>query len=391
MGKLTVKQAKSAKPGIHVDGAGLLLKVRASGSRSWILRVQFDGRRRDIGLGSDTDLSLAEAREKAAHLRKVARQGLDPILERDKHKNRAPTFAEAVIQAHEELAKGWEPKTGDAFLSSLQAHAVPAIGRRRVNDVGAAEVIKVLEPIWTAKPDQAKKVRRRIIQVLGFAKARGWRAEPVPEAAEIRRGLARQKKSEGFRSMPYAEVPAFVAGELDRDHTPARLAMLFVILTAARSQEVRFAKWEQIDREARLWARPAHIMKSREAHTVTLSPAALSILDLAAELWGQSEYIFPSAREGRPLSDMSLSKMMRTAGRSETVHGFRSSFRDWAAEMMPQVPGDVAEMALAHKVGDRVVQAYLRTDLRALRFDLVDAWGAFVSTSLHGLGSQDSI
>lgn len=385
MGKLTVKQVKHAPPGTHVDGLGLLLRVRESGSRSWILRVQVDGRRRDIGLGSDADLTLAEAREKAAHLRKLARRGLDPVAERDKHKRRVPSFAEAVIEAHRELSQGWEPKTGDAFLSSLQAHAVPVIGRRRVDAIGAADLIEVLGPIWTAKPDQAKKVRRRMVQVLAFAKARGWRTEAVPEAAEIRRGLARQPKSEGFRAMPYAGVPAFVAGELAKDHSPARLALLFAILTAARSQEVRLARWGQIDRAARLWTRPAAIMKSREPHTVTLSPAALAVLDFAGDKWGQGEFIFPSAREERPLSDMSLSKMMRSAGQAATVHGFRSSFRDWAAEMMPHVPGDVAEMALAHKVGDRTVQAYLRTDLRGLRFDLVDAWGGFVAPGL-GVG-----
>lgn len=384
MGKLTVKQVRNAPPGVHVDGLGLLLRVRPSGSRSWILRVQVDGRRRDIGLGSDADLTLAEAREKAAHLRKLARQGRDPVAERDKHKRKVPTFREAIDSAHAELSKGWEDKTGEAFKSSLLAHAAPVIGGRKVDAIGAADVIEVLEPIWTAKPDQAKKVRRRVIQVLSFAKARGWRSDAVPEAAEIRRGLARQKKSEGFRAMPYAAVPAFIADELAKDHTPARLALLFAILTAARSQEVRLARWEQIDRTARLWSRPAQIMKSREAHTVTLSPAALAVLELAGDKWGQSEFIFPSAREGSPLSDMSLSKMMRSAGQSATVHGFRSSFRDWAAEMMPHVPGDVAEMALAHKVGDRVVQAYLRSDLRALRFDLVDAWGAFAAPGLGG-------
>ena len=377
MGKLTVKQVKHAKPGTHVDGLGLLLRVRNSGSRSWILRVQVDGRRRDIGLGSDADLTLSEAREKAAHLRKLARQGLDPVVERDKHRRKVPTFAEAIEAAHAELSKGWEPKTGGAFRSSLVQHAAPVIGRRKVDAIAAADVIEVLEPIWTAKPDQAKKVRRRVIQVLAFAKARGWRRDPVPEAAEIRRGLAKQKKRDGFRAMRFVEVPGFVASEMAMDHSPARLALLFAILTAARSQEVRLARWDQVDRDRRLWTRPASIMKSRETHIVTLSPAALAVLDLTAERFGKTGLIFPSAREGRPLSDMSLSKMMRTAGRSETVHGFRSSFRDWAAEMMPQIPAAVAEMALAHKVGDRTVQAYLRSDLRALRFELLDAWGRF--------------
>lgn len=382
MGKLTVKQVKNAKPGTHGDGLGLLLRVRESGARSWILRVQVDGQRRDIGLGSDADLTLAEAREKAAHLRKLARQGKDPIAERDKHKALPLTFAQAIDLAHAELSKGWEEKTGEAFRASLLAHAVPVIGRKRVSAIGAADLIAVLDPIWTDKPHQARKIRRRLVQVLQFAKARGWRTDPVPEPHEIRQGLAKQDLGTGFAAMPYAEVPAFFAEQLAKDASPARLALLFAILTAARSQEVRGARWEQIDLERRLWSRPAALMKSRLAHVVTLSPAAVAILQRAAETGSKSGLIFPSAREGRPLSDMTLSKQMRAAGRSETVHGFRSSFRDWAAEEMPSVPAMVAEMALAHSVGNATEKAYLRSDLRALRFDLVDAWGAFVAPKL---------
>jgi integrase len=382
LGKLTVKQVKAAKPGRHIDGQGLLLHVRASGSRAWVLRIQADGQRRDIGLGSDSDLTLAEAREKAAHLRKLARQGLDPIAERDRHKRQVPTFAQAIELAHAELSKGWEEKTGEAFKASLLAHAAPVIGRRKVSAIGAADLIEVLQPIWTDKPHQARKIRRRIVQVLQFSKARGWRSDPVPEPHEIRQGLARQDMGEGFKAMPYAEVPAFFADQLGKEATASRLALLFAIATAARSQEVRLARWEQIDLDRRLWARPAQIMKTSVAHTVTLSPAAVVLLRMAADKWGSAGHVFPSAREGRPLSDMALSKLMRLAGRPETVHGFRSSFRDWAAEEMPTVPAMVPEMALAHKVGTKTEQAYLRSDLRALRFELVDAWGAFIAPAL---------
>ncbi|MCR9193998.1 MAG: integrase arm-type DNA-binding domain-containing protein [Hyphomonas sp.] len=382
MGKLTVKQVKAAKPGRHIDGQGLLLHVRHSGSRAWVLRLQIDGQRRDIGLGSDADLTLAEARDKAAHLRKLARQGKDPIAERDKHKALPLTFAQAVDLAHAELSKGWKEKTGEAFRASLLAHAVPVIGRRRVNVIGAADLIEVLDPVWTEKPHQARKIRRRLVQVLQFAKSRGWRSEPVPEAHEIRQGLAKQDLGTGFAAMPYAQVPSFFAEQLAKDASAARLGLLFAILTAARSQEVRFARWDQIDLAKRLWSRPASIMKSKLAHTVTLSPAAIAVLDLTVDKFGRAGLVFPSAREGRPLSDMSLSKHMRAAGRAETVHGFRSSFRDWAAEEMPSVPPMVAEMAIAHSVGNATEKAYLRSDLRALRFQLVDAWGGFVAPKL---------
>lgn len=385
MGNLTALKVKHAKPGVHGDGKGLYLRVKPSGARSWVLRVQHDGRREDIGLGSVDDLSLNEAREKSAHLRKLARQGIDARAERDKHKRIGiPTFAEAVKAVHEEFSKGadWTEKTALAFKTSLESHAVPLIGRQRVADIAAEHVISVLAPIWTDKPQQARKVRHRVLQVLAFAKSRGWRTEAVPTADELRRGLAKQPRSKGFAAVPYAEVPAFVAGELGKADAMARLALLFTILTAARSGEVRAATWEQIDRKARTWSRPAEMMKAGQPHVVTLSKAALAVLDRAAQRSGNTGQIFTSARDGRPLSDMSLAKILRSAGRAETVHGFRSSFRDWAAEKMPSVPAMVAEMALAHSVGNATEKAYLRSDLRELRFMLGDAWGAFVAPSL---------
>lgn len=173
MAKLTALKVKSAQPGVHGDGKGLYLRVKPSGARSWVLRVQFNGRRQDIGLGSDADLSLSEAREKAAHLRKLARQGRDAIAERDKSKAVIPTFAEAVEKAHAALGKGWGEKTAEQFKSSLEAHAVPVIGKRRVDEIELSHVISVLAPIWTEKPQIARKVRHRLIKTLAFAKSHG--------------------------------------------------------------------------------------------------------------------------------------------------------------------------------------------------------------------------
>jgi integrase len=358
--------------------------VKPSGARSWVLRVQHAGRRQDIGLGSDADLTLEEAREKAAKLRKVARQGMDARAVRDRKKVEPLSFAQVVEKAHAELGKGWSDKTAEAFLTSLQAHAFPTIGRRRVAEIRTGDLLEVLAPIWTTKPEQARKVRHRMLQVLAFAKANEWRAEPVPTPAELRKGLAKQPKSTGFRAVPFAEVPAVIAGELAKPESPARLALLFTVLTAARSGEVRGAQWEHIDREARTWARPAETMKSDKPHVVTLNAEALAILDRAAALWGDAGLVFPSSK-GLLLSDAALGKILRMAGRAETVHGFRSSFRDWAAEKMSGVPAMVAEMALAHSVGTSTEQAYLRSDLRDLRFTLLDAWGRFAAPSLgHG-------
>lgn len=378
LGKLTARKVKTAKPGTYVDGKGLLLRVRSDSAASWILRVQFNGRRRDIGLGSTDVLTLAEARERAAQLRKVALLGGDPVAERDKAKARAVTFAEAVRLAHAELGQGWADKTAAQFLSAMNSHAVPVLGPRNVNSIEAAHVKDMLLPIWSAKPQAARKVRHWTLQVLDFAKASGWRSEPAPLAREIAKGLAKQPESDGFSAVPWKEVPAYYVAERARRVSPARLALLFTILTAARSGEVRRAEWSQIDLEGALWHRPAEIMKAGKAHSVPLSQAAAELLRIAGEQWGTGGLVFPSARL-TSLSDAALGKILRTGGRSETVHGFRSSFRDWAADMMPDVPFAVPELCLAHAVGSAVEKAYLRSDLIDQRRALMGAWADFVT------------
>lgn len=388
MGKLTALKVHNAKPGTHGDGAGLYLRVKPSGARSWVLRVQVQGRREDIGLGSVAQLSLAEAREEAAKLRKAAKRGLNARAERDREKLVVPTFAEAMKATHAELSKGWAAKTADAFTSSLERHILPKLGTHRVDVIDAAALQGALAVVWTEKPALAKKLRVRTMQILAFARAKGWRSAPLPDGRELRSGLARQKRGGNFAAMAFRDVPAFVASQLTKDDASSRLAMLFAVLTAARSQEVRLATWDQIDLEARTWARPADIMKMKTPHVVTLSSAAVAILERAAPADMRAGLIFPGVRSGKPLSDMSLTRIMRLAGRSETVHGFRSAFRDWAAEMMPAVPAMVAEMALAHKVGTATEQAYLRSDLRDMRRALMDAWGRFAAPSLSGVADN---
>ena len=389
MAKLSELRVKNAKPGVHGDGSGLYLRVKPSGAKSWVLRVQHMGKRQDIGLGGfPADLSLSDAREKAAHLRKLARKGGDARADRDKVKVRHPTFAEAVTEAHAALSKGWADRTGKAFKASLIEHAVPKLGAMRVDAIGAADIIVALAPIWTDKPVMAKKVRARILTVLAFAKARGWRSDSLPDARELRTGLAKQPRGGNFASVPFAEVPQFVADQLAKEPATSRMAMLFAILTGARSGEVRFATWEKIDIKARTWSRTADDMKSDLPHVVTLNDAAIAILNQMAPAEARAGLIFPGAKAGKPLSDMSLTRIMRLAGRSETVHGFRSAFRDWAAEKMPTVPAMVAEMALAHKVGTSTEQAYLRSDLRDMRRILMNAWGRFVAPSQSAGGSN---
>lgn len=387
MGLLSVvKVRKMEKPGWHADGDGLYLRVKPSGAKSWALRVQYMGKRRDIGLGSLADLSLEEAREKAAHLRRIARRGIDAREARDEHKQLPRTFSEAYDAALAEFSKSWSDRTRESFVGAMR-YALKAIGRKRVADITAAHMIEFLAPIWSTKPQMARKVRQGTRQVLTFAKVRGWRTAPVPMPDEIRMGLAKQPSSKHHAAMPWRDVPALFKAQWTEAPAPTRLALLFVILTAARQGEVRSADWAHIDLERRLWVRPAELLKARKDHTVMLSEQAIAVLQRAGELYGKEGLIFASIRKGVMLSDAAIPKVLRAAGRTETVHGFRSSFRDWAAETRPDMPGEVAEMALAHEVGSKVERAYRRTRLVEMQRDLLESWGRFVAPEI-GKGAQ---
>ena len=385
MGKLNALSTKNAKPGRHADGDGLYLLVAGSGARSWVLRVQVAGRRRDIGLGSLTDLTLASAREKAGGLRRIARAGGDPIAERDKAKTAPPTFKIAAEACHDARKTGWTVRHSEAFLASLKLHVFPKIGSLRVDSVDEKDIVAVLSPLWHAKPVAARKLRQRVGVVLDFAKGSGWRSYGAPRDG-LRPMLSKQPKAGNFESMPYASVPKFMTELRSRDATIGRLALVFTILTAARSGETRTALWSHFDLAEATWARPASVMKMDEEHIVTLSPAAVAVLKTAAEL-RTIEVDCPifAGRSGRPLSDVALSKIIRTYGSSATVHGFRSSFRTWAAEQMPSVPDAVAEAALAHVVPDAVVRAYQRAKFMTMRRQLMDAWADYIGGRLNVL------
>jgi integrase len=401
MGDLNTLKVRNAKPGRHGDGEGLYLLVKPSGARSWLLRIQQSGKRRDIGLGS-VDLSnrspeerrasddipllarrlltLQEARDKAAELRKFARAGRDPLAERDRERRKVPCFEEAAKACHEELKAGWSQRQADTFLSSLQRHAFPKLGKLAVDQVEASDIRDMLAPIWGQYSDMSRKVKLRVSQVLNYSHSKGWRPTEAP-GRSVTLGLGKRAASGNLAAMPYSDVPAFVADLRGKEDTMGRLALLFVILTGARSGEVRNARWSHIDREKKLWSRPAALMKGRTPHVVTLSDAALEVLDRAAALRPSrpDELIFSMSR--RPLSDMTLTKVMRDAKAPYTVHGFRSSFRDWTAEQMPSIPDAVAEAALAHVVPDKVVRAYKRTDFMEMRRTLLQSWADFVQAT----------
>lgn len=375
---LTAKAVQHAKPGRHADGHGLYLLVSVSGAKSWMLRVQVDKRRRDIGLGSASVFTLAEARERAAALRKAAKLGRDPVAERDKDRIRVPTFAEAAKACHEARKSGWAQRHADAFLSTLKLHAFPRMGNLLVSSVDERAIVSVLMPLWQQRPSAARKLRHRIATVLDFSKGHGWRLMGAPRES-LRSLLPRQARAGNFPAMPYGEVPEFVACLRAKQMTVGRLALLFTILTAARSGEVRSAKWSHIDFNKRNWTRPGSLMKGGEQHIVTLSESAVVVLRQIQALRATMDdrIVFPGTG-GRPMSDMTLLKLLKEYRPDYTVHGFRSSFRTWAAEQVPHIPQPVAEAALAHVVHDQVERAYQRSNFLEMRRSLLDAWANYV-------------
>lgn len=383
MAKLTAIEVKNAKAGRHCDGKDLYLLVKPSGAKSWVLRIQVDGKRRDYGLGPVDIVSLQEAREKALEGRKLAKAGLDPSLEWKKAREVMPTFEQAARRYYETVKNGWRNgKHVAQWLSTLETYAFPQIGRRPVDQIDAAAIQSVLLSIWLEKPETARRVKQRIGAVLDFAHGQGWRPTEAPMRA-ISKGLPRQGgKVRHLAAMPYAEVPAFMNEIALLSPTAGRLALQFAVLTAARSGEVRGASWKEIDWDRAQWNIPADRMKAGEAHSIPLSKAALRILKQAQDLPQdeRTDLVFPGLR-GQPLSDMTLTKALKAAvGAGQTVHGFRSTFRDWVAEQT-KFPGDWAEAALAHTLPNKVEAAYRRTKFLDQRRKLMDAWASYVSGS----------
>lgn len=393
MGKLTALSVKAAtEPGTYGDGDGLMLVVKSSGARSWILRTLINGKRRDIGIGSAAIVSLAEARAKAGDLRKLARSGIDPIAQREAEKRaRAviPTFRVAAKQCHEENLSTWRNAKHQAqWLSTLETYAFGKIGDTRVDMIDAPMIRDVLLPIWLSKPETARRVRQRIRTVMHWAASHGHRL-PL-DLSVMDAGMPRQpRRDRHFAAMPYDHVPAFVAALQDAPETVGRLALLFTVATAARSGEVRGATWPEIDLEAAIWTIPAERMKGAREHVIPLSPFAVSILSRARH-YGNGKSgcpIFPG-RKGQPLSDMSISKVLRDMGLSVTVHGFRSAFKDWASEAS-SFPDAVSEAALAHVDANKTRAAYRRTDFLAMRRDMMAAWGAFIAPPAANVANLD--
>lgn len=332
-----------------------------------------------MGLGGLRTTPLKRARELAATYRAIARSGGDPIADRRKELTPVPTFREAAERVHGDSKASWRnAKHGGQWLSTLQTYAFPTIGDMRVDLVGTPDVLKILRPIWLSKPETARRVRQRIKAVLDWAKTAGHREGDNP-AADVTRGLPAQPQRDGhFSALPYAQVPDFIQKLRESDAgTTVKLALEFLVLTACRTGEVIGARWEEIDLDAALWTIPGPRMKRGKEHRVPLSPRCVEILMEAKQLGGK--HVFPGRNQDEPLSNMAFLMTLRRMGVDTTSHGFRSTFRDWTAEET-NTPREVAEMALAHAIGNAVEAAYRRGDLFEKRRKLMNAWASFAAS-----------
>jgi integrase len=401
---LTPLTVKNAKPGRHADGGGLHLLVKESGARSWVYRFMLKGRSRDLGLGPAAGLGaigLSAARDAAAILRSKVKAGIDPLAERQTHAAEAlaaaqaaqvaaVTFkdvAEAYIDANEDSWRN--AKHRQQWRNTLSTYVYPVIGELPVAEIGTAHVLKILEPIWKAKPETASRLRGRIETILDAAKARDYRQgeNPARWRGHIAQILpARSRLTRGHhKALPYGQLPSLIAGLRARDAFAA-LALEFTILTAARTSEVLNATWAEVDLEKAVWTIPAARMKAGREHRVPLSPRAVEILEEVEPL-GQP-WLF--AAGGSKLSGMAMTMLLRRMEVDATVHGFRSAFRDWAAECTAYAH-EVCEMALAHVIANKAEAAYRRGDLFEKRRRLMTEWATYCGKPAAKVGKVTPI
>ncbi len=388
--KVSAKLSKQA--GMHAVGGvpGLYLLVSGTGGASWIFRYSFSGRRRDLGLGSYIDLPLSDARKKAMEQRRLILDGIDPVESRKAARSAlastrasALTFEQCALAYIASQEPGWKnAKHGDQWRNTLSTYAYPVVGGLLVRDVEQAHVLQILEPLWTTKTETASRLRGRIESVIDYATARGYRTGDNParwrgHLDKLMPAPSKVAKVEHHAAMSYNELPGFILALHQQAGMGAR-ALEFAILTAARSGEVRGATWGEIDSAAAVWTIPAGRMKAEKEHRIPLSAHALEMLRALPRVAG-SDLIYPSTK-GTPLSDMTLTAVLRRMDRGEvTAHGFRSTFRDWAGEST-SYPREVIEHALAHQLKDKAEAAYARGTLFDKRRRLMDDWAKYCHT-----------
>lgn len=377
-GHLTARKIETAKPGKYGDGGNLYLLVSKKGTKKWVLRFTFRGKAKEMGLGSATNVPLADAREKAASARRKIALGLNPIEER-KREGGIPTFGELADDVRKSLSAGFRNEKHKAqWKSTLETYARP-LHDKAVDIITTDDVVNVLKPIWTMKAETASRLRGRIEKVLDAAKAKGFRngENPARWRGHLDHLLPRiSKLSRGHHAaMPYEEVSNFIAKLRTREATAA-LALELCILTAARSGEILGMRWSEVDFDNKLWLVPANRMKAGREHRVPLSSAAMAILR-QMESVKMGDFVFPGRAPSKPLSNMAMEMMLRRMKIDcATVHGFRSSFRDWAGNVS-NFPRELIEAALAHAIGDKAERAYRRSDALEKRRVLMNEWAAY--------------
>ena len=371
----------TTEPGRYADGGGLYLLVAPGGSKSWMLRTVVKGRRCDIGLGSVELVSLADGREEARRLRRIARAGGDPLAERRQERRPVPSFDDAAKAVHTAHAASFKSdKHRKQWLSSL-AEVFNAFGAKRVDAITSADILAALNPHWLTRPETSRRVLQRVRVVFDWCKAQGYRTDDNPTQG-LTKVLPKQRVARGHHAaLPYQGLPAFVQALREADAGEVvKLAFEFTILCAARTSETLNAAWTEIDLEAKTWTIPGPRMKAGLEHRVPLSPRCIKLLERTKALSDGGPYVFPGRSPKKPLSNMVfLMALRRMERRDVTVHGFRSTFRDWAAERT-NVPRAVCEAALAHTLRDKTEAAYNRTDLFDRRRDLMTSWSRFATS-----------
>ncbi|MGH8293579.1 MAG: tyrosine-type recombinase/integrase [Gammaproteobacteria bacterium] len=371
------------KPGRYADGNGLHLVIDPSGARRWILRTVVGGKRCDIGLGSVALVTLHTARKEATRLREMARSGGDPLAQRRKERRTVPTFREAAEQVHKLHSPSWKnEKHAEQWIASLKKNVFDELGNVRCDRISQADVLRVLSPLWLKRPETARRIRQRIKLVMAWAKANGYRTGDNPVEGLGTVLPAQTDTPHHMASMPYAEVPAFVTTLRKSDAgNITKLLFEFLILCACRTNEAIGAQWSEVDLEGKVWTIPSARMKAKKEHRAPLSARCVEILN-EARRFNHTRYplVFPNLITGERLSNMVLLMQVRRMKLPYTVHGFRSSFRDWASEKT-HTPHAVMEAALAHAEHDKTVAAYARSDLLDLRRKLMEQWARHCTTT----------
>jgi integrase len=396
LGKLSAtKVEKTKQAGMYGDGGGLWLQVRAPHVKSWIFRYTVNGRARAMGLGPVGTVSLVDARRRAAEARALLLDGTDPIADRDEVRAKrklaaanAVTFKECAAAYIQQHKAGWRSaKHGEQWAKTIATYAEPVFGALPVQSIDTGLVMRVLQPIWTTKAETAARVRGRIEKVLDWAKVQGYREgeNPARWRGHLAALLPKQSnfaRVEHHAALPYRQMGEFMA-EMGKQEGNAARALELAILTAARTGEVIRARWAEIDLSEALWTIPAERTKTHRKHRIPLAPAAVAVIE-KMRARAEGEFVFPGARPSVSLSNEAMRAVLMRMGRTDiTPHGFRSTFRDWAAEQTA-FPREVAEMALGHAVGSQVEAAYRRGDLREKRRKLMEAWAAYCAASAKG-------